>query len=127
MKVTLELSEKQAGIVEEALEFYSRIHMGQFEELGNFFHKRNYNRDEFRHLTDQLRRCVFPELQRNAYYGICDKKHLSDNARIAWDIQQVIRHGVSWKRYPNGGITVNFDPPMRTSESEGLPKVVVEG
>ena len=40
--------------------------------------------------------------------------------RIAWDIQQVIRHRIAWDRNPKGNITVDFDSPLKTSD-EQLP------
>lgn len=50
-KVTIELTKKQAGVVMEALEQYSRISMGQFETIADHFHMDTYdkslNRPEF--------------------------------------------------------------------------------
>jgi hypothetical protein len=56
-------------------------------------------------------------LPRNAYHGIFSDK-IPDEARVAWDLHQVIRHRLSWDDQPEGGITVNFDTPMKYGKEE---------
>jgi len=40
---------------------------------------------------------------------------IHDVFRIAWDLQQVIRHRLAWDRNPKGGIQVSFDDPLKSS------------
>lgn len=46
------------------------------------------------------------------------------SCKIAWDIQQVVRHCKAWHEYPEGGLTVNFDEPMNCS-GQPMPKCEV--
>lgn len=124
MKVLLELNENQAKIVEVALDIYLRLHLCQFDMIRYIHFDKNFDGTIFEYAADLMKYSIHPELAKNASYGIYSKE-VSDNARIAWDIHQVLRYKVSWKKNPNGGITVNFDPPM-VSSKEPLPKVTIE-
>lgn len=56
---------------------------------------------------------LFPELHPGASYGV-GRNHSSG---IAWNIHQVIRYGISWHDYPEGGFAVNFDKPVHYSDT----------
>ena len=59
--------------------------------------------------------------------GCLEHQHHSESGpgQEAWDIYQVIRHAYAWKRYPEGGWTVDFNEPMKTGH-EPLPEITIE-
>ena len=46
------------------------------------------------------------------------KPHLKDNLMLSdyFPMHQAIRHRLSWDRHPEGGMTVNFDEPMKIND-----------
>lgn len=127
MKVQLEMSEDQAYVIQDALDFYSRIMMGQFDNIASLFSIRlakNVNREEETKLIEALKNLYYPELHRSAYYGIFHSDTPED-AKISWDLIQVLRYDISWYKYPEGGHTVNFHTPLRSSNTEELAKVKI--
>lgn len=133
MKITITVNEQQAYVITNALETYSRLLMGQFDEIdsmfvsnGNEIWKDFARRAELAAMLKAARRAIYPELENNAYYGIFDQKHTPNNARVAWDIKKAIEHDMSWHKHPEGGITVNFDKPLHSAPEVPLAKVVVE-
>jgi hypothetical protein len=70
-----------------------------------------------------LRRIYFPELTGIGHsYGIHSEK-VSDNARVAFDLIQVIRNKIAWINNPKGDFFVDFDTPYKTSKEEDLATV----
>lgn len=43
-------------------------------------------------------------------------------SNIAWDLYQILRYKYSWDKYPEGGYTVNFNPPIKMGQ-EPLAKI----
>jgi hypothetical protein len=113
----LEIDKTHAAVIMSALDLYSRIHMGQLDELLTA----RYGTpclaiDECRDIIEKLKDLLFQE-----GHGITSRV-IDDNARAAWDLQQVIRHRVAWDEAGNPAVrdfgymmTVDFDNPMRTS------------
>lgn len=115
---TVTLSERQVRVIKDALDLYSRIGMGQLKEVVNILCLNKDDREN-RHDIISIIRNSLESLSNlwiggSGYHGITSRK-ISNSFRVAWDIQQVLRHRVSWDREPKGGITVNFDEPMITS------------
>lgn len=112
----LKITEDQAKIISKALDLYSRIFMGQFKEILDFQFgwKMELEDHEWCRKALQTVKRVATGLENNAYYGIFSEK-ISNKARAAYDIHQVIRNKLAWDNNPNGGITVNFDKPINTS------------
>jgi hypothetical protein len=125
LKMTITVDETQARVIMNALEFYTRMRLGQFDNAiaDLFLFRRKWNWEQFNYHALRLKNTVFPELSENASYGIYNKE-VGEWAQISWDIHQVIRHDLSWFLYPDGGMTVNFDKPMNTSEHK-LPLVEI--
>ncbi len=124
---TLDLEEW--NLVTRALEYYSRVHMGQIswdtESLVlSYNHPQRITNDAWDELLS-LRRSLddliplATGLAPNAYYGISHEA-LPDAPRVAFDLYQVIRHRLAWDQFPEGGHTVNFNTPMRTSTAVKL-------
>lgn len=122
--VTLTLSEEQAYTLWEALETYNRLLVGQFSAVADLFPDRDFGRKVAATALLEARQTVMPELDPRGYHGI-ESRDVRDQARIAFDVEQVLRHALSWHRYPEGGITVNFDKPYWTSP-EPRPRVEIQ-
>ena len=119
----LDLSETLALI--EALDFYSRIWIGQFEAIEwqlrySFCTEADYW-DKQPLILESLwraRALAFPELAgRNIHssWGIwSDKADAASKGRAvaAYDMQQVIRYETAWHRNPEGGMTTWFRCPV---------------
>ena len=96
--ITLTFQENQAQVLMSALEFYSRVRMGQFHVISDEFRfEHEFNQDNARFYLDRLREMIFPELESNEYYGIYND--IVGPGQEAWDIYQVIRHARAWKHY----------------------------
>lgn len=113
----LSLTEKQAQVIINALDLYSRIGMGQLEEIAHILRSSpNANPDKIlavEALAREAADCWMGHV--GGYNGISsDKVH--DVFRIAWDLQQVIRYRLAWDRHPEGGIQVVFDEPLKSSK-----------
>lgn len=118
MKIKLTLTEAQAEIVQNALDLYSRVGCGQFEEVERVYNGffRNRNAEIEHHLRNAKCAAGHPK---NGSFGIHNSE-VPDKFRQAWDICQVVRNKTAWARNPAGGIQVQFDDPHRTG-SEPLP------
>ena len=73
MKFTLTFNENQAKVLMSALEFYTHVRMGQFHVISDEFRfEHDFNQDNARFYLDRLREMIYPELESNEYYGICE-------------------------------------------------------
>ncbi len=114
--VTLTLTEEQADILLMSLETYSRLKMGQFNAVTDLFPARDFDRGKAAAALQAARQAVMPELDPRGYYGIRNLE-AGEQARVAFDIQQVLRHALAWHRHPAGGIGVCYDEPYKTSRA----------
>lgn len=114
--VTLTLTEEQADILLTALDTYSRLKMGQFNAVTDLFPARDFDRKAAAAALLAARQTVMPELDPRGYYGILNLE-AGEQARVAFDIQQVLRHALAWHRRPEGGIGVCYDDPYQTSRA----------
>ena len=132
-RYTLTINKEQACVIREALEIYSRLKHGQISELRNLFMDRwcapdspfNWSTEP---LLDSLKAVIFPDLEKNAYYGVGNK--IYPESSVAWDIMQVLRHRLAWDRLKAEGrdqpeyYGVQYNPPMRFG-SEPLAHIEV--
>lgn len=111
------LTEKQAQVLVDALDLYSRIGAGQLEEIAHILRiNPGIQHDKVVAVEDLAKEAADCWMGRaGGHYGIFSEK-IHDVFRIAWDLQQVIRYRLAWDRNPNGGIQVNFDDPMQSSK-----------
>lgn len=118
-----------AHIVVDALDLYSRVGLGQLEEissLARFGLLTNANGDAPSNdaLEDaevylrQTKRALFG-FESNASHGIFSSK-VNDRFRTAWGVLKAVRHRLAWDRTPSGGIQVSFDEPMREECALGV-------
>lgn len=119
----LAMTERQAQVLVNALDLYSRIGMGQLTEIAHILRMTVVgNPSDTVDALDAVERLTREASSMwmggsGGYYGITSEK-ISDVFRVAWDLQQVIRYRLAWDRKPEGGIQVHFDDPMKTSAEE---------
>jgi len=121
-KYNITVTETQAELLVCALDLYSRIGIGQFEEVASVY-------DPARKLEnwDSIHTLLLAAKEeaghpRNGSHGIMNPK-VRDVFRAAYDLQQVIRHKVAWSRNPEGSILVHHDTPHQTSEKVPLATI----
>ena len=124
MKFHIELNDQQVSTLIKALDLYSRIGLGQFKEILD----RQFNWNASSNYEDAIEKLeqvkyLLTEFESNEYRGIYGRD-TPESCKIAWDIQQVVRHCQSWAKHPEGGLTVNFDEPLAGSQ-QPLPKCKV--
>jgi hypothetical protein len=115
----IHLNEEQVRIISRACELFARVHTGQLTPIAEeFFHKTT---PILHSLQDGLRRLepLITGMPPHASLGLTNPE-VPDKARVAYDIHQVIRYIISWDNNPDGGITVNFDRPFKTSDQPNI-------
>jgi hypothetical protein len=115
----LTLSEEQSKLLTKALDLYSRIGIGQFEEILRVYDPLGSvvpleARDAARRLLDSVK-AVYGH-PANGSHGIHNEQ-VRDEFRAAYDIQQVVRHQLAMDQSPDKrGWTVDFDEPRQISQ-----------
>jgi len=123
MEINIKVNETQAGIIKQALDFYSRFLMGQFERIDDLMMwKSNYSKDQQKSerlnaLISEMRDIIYPELNGYAHWGIFNPK-CPEESKVAYDVIQVLRHEL-WKLDPDKRYsTVDAGRPIQSSEEE---------
>lgn len=131
----LELTEDHLHVIQESLDLYMRTLLGQFEEVAYKANLYNVNKlnggkpdkhqfDKHSEFEDEIHKLKgILGFSPHESYGIFNE-NIHDNARVAYDIKQVIRNYLANYHYKEGDsrITVAFDEPMRTSKIK-LPEI----
>ncbi len=142
-RFTLTITEKQGRVIARALELQQRVHMGQLEHVAFELHwagrfttledseearQKNWMTWERRDLLQTLLRGLSPLVTElgspSASLGIRHEA-VSDDARISYDLQQVIRYAL-WQaddRPDKARYVVDADKPYRTSQQEALAAI----
>ncbi len=125
----------------DALDLFSRIQIGQLEEIlsmarmGSIPHRderdvlaRIEEIEEAEPLLHDVKRLLTGHSP-NASFGIFGEK-TPESARVAYEIQRAIRHRLAWDRLawdrqPEGGMGVHFDDPD-SLRSTGQPLAVLK-
>lgn len=123
----LELTPEQSRAIQRACEFYARMRFGQFQEVT--WQLMNFRDDDFCERRDkaedllfEARKFIYPELETRGHsYGV-GRDYEADSA---WEVYEALRYEMAWHEHPEGGITVNFDQPMRFAGA-GVPKCFVK-
>jgi hypothetical protein len=126
-KYVLSLNVAQIELVAKALESYSRLGIGQLEnvllDLGFHHYDQFGNNIKHLHTKDiqdaicKIKQCLWHLDALNSSFGI-HSTSVSDNFRICWDIRNIIRHLLALEK-PIGGVDValrNVYPASTTSE-----------
>ena len=135
MSIQLTLTHKHADVIMKALDFYSRILAGQFDEL--LWQKIPHDSDnksvlkayatsqDIQDLLKELHKKI-TGLSSNSNWGITNE-HLDKNAQTAYDIYCVIRHGVAWNKNPKGDCTsVSYDRPLHVNKKVPLCEISID-
>jgi hypothetical protein len=120
MRYELRITDKQADVIQVALELYGRIAMGQFREIFDTWlyrfdweEMKYAEKDQWDKLLTSLKMRLTGLDHPNAYRGIAQT---SEYSRIGHDIYQVIRHRRAHDREPEHerkGMFVRFDRPLK--------------
>ena len=118
----LHMDAETAQVVAHACELYARIRFGQFQEVGYLTIRPQCTGDKTfgdriktcREMLEKARAAAFPELENPGHsYGVGKFR----DADAAWNAYQAIRYIKAWHENPGGGVTVNFNEPMRVSDA----------
>lgn len=114
---TLTFTAQQADVLVRALDLYSRIGIGQFEEVASVYDHGLTLRVEQREkvvgcLMDAKNAAGHPS---SGSYGI-HNANVHDDFRVAYDIKQVVRRRMDWDRNPVGDLFVDFNVQRQTSQ-----------
>lgn len=104
--IQITVTEEQARLINHCLELYSRLGLGQFNFLKEHWgiQQKIWNKELDHDFGEEellkLRNTIFDlDFGLNGSHGIGSPK-VDEDSRIAFDIQQVIRHEL-WKQNPN--------------------------
>lgn len=119
---TLTLTEKQAQVIQQALEVFSRLGIGQVRmalEALPLKKDQMFSREDENAILSIIERYV--EMNRSM-----GNQKTSESSKAAWDLYQVMRHRLSHDHADKMGWTdrsgCNYDEPFKTSV-EPLAKI----
>lgn len=125
MKFQLTFTPEQARVLTQALDIYSRLGLGQFEKVLDVY-------DPDFKLTgpvrDEIRRALEVAKEEAGHpahgsHGIHNPV-VPDTFRVAFDLQQVVRHKLAWAETPMGSPLLRFDTPRQSSQL-ALPTIEI--
>jgi hypothetical protein len=132
----LTLSRKQAKVLVSALDLFSRIGLGQLEEVEQVAQRHGLYTAKpgketpsssehalIRRWLAELKMLIYG-FEPNASFGIFNPR-LPAAFKISHDLEQVIRHKLAWTANPKGGSAVDFCEPL-ISSNEPLAKMEVK-
>lgn len=121
------LTSPELSSLRAACELQARLAIGQGWAVPGYLGCPETAAEAARTFDACFRELFFPELRGDAYYGI-NSQLVHDNARVAWDIQQVLRHHLAFealgkvvgrdKRDIRTMKGPEFDAPMQRSRLE---------
>ena len=123
----LNITKEQAEVLIKALDLYSRIGIGQFEEILKHPTWR-YKLISSDHQINRAAEIMIADLrqlitgERHGGPGITVSE---EHNRIAYDMLQVIQHRLAWDENPEGGTQVNFHDPIQWAD-HGLAEIEKE-
>lgn len=137
-KYVITLTEGQARVVQEALELYARLGMGQAGEVANLYLNHPVPRQDgtpqtladYRVIRDLLDGVWFALGFGPGAHWAMSAPAVPEVYKIAWDVHATIRHRLAWDRAGNPPkrdwhtmMGVQYDEPMRASDEEELPTI----
>lgn len=104
MTYLLRLSLEHARAVSAACDLYGRIAMGQTKEIGAVFEGKNGEWQRQRdngmdEILEALKKILFPDLDRNQYYGIMNSK-TGRPAHLCYEVQKEVDYRIAWTEHP---------------------------
>lgn len=113
---------EHAHIINEALDLYIRIGLGQIGSISNHLHHFNPCSYEISRLIESIKPDAI-RLGCGCSLGITSKE-LPDRFRVACDILECLRNKVAWSEHPEGGFGTQFQEPFHWSKQ--TPQIVVK-
>lgn len=117
----------ELSLLRTACELYARLAIGQGWVVGGYLGCPAEMSEAVYAFDRRFREVFFPELRGDAYYGI-NSQLVHDNARVAWDVLQVVRQHLAFtaqgkvvgqdKRDVRTMKGAEFDDPMQRSRLE---------
>lgn len=142
MEYNLKCNEEQLKVIQKSLDLFSRILIGQIDEVVHVFRNENINNYKFdfnkiNNLSHEIRKLKTNiELCPNSSFGIHNSDFVPDSSRKAYDILQVIRHKLSWDsvgkdpkkddRDYKTMFGVSFDEPYKSSKDDKFKLPILE-
>ena len=123
----LTLTPEQEIIVEQALELFARLHIGQFKTVTEMLLDFRRGMEDYclrRDMANDLLNLAAITIFGRDTYGQLEIKERSKEHECAWLVYTALRHARSWHDHPKGGYTVNFDKPCSTGEP--MPRCKIE-
>ena len=121
------LSTAELSSLRTACELYARLAIGQGWAVAGYLGCPEDAAQAAQAFDQRFREIFFPELRGDAYYGI-NSQLVHDNARVAWDVLQVVRRHLAFhalgkvvgqdKRDVRTMKGPDFDDPMQRSRLE---------
>lgn len=117
----INLKDDEVYTIIDALDFYSRIWIGQYDTILREirWYKNCSQLDSFEYelktLLLNIRHNLLPELDNYGIYashGIFSSE-INYKAAVAYNMQQEFRYKLAYFNHPEGGITVDFNSPMK--------------
>lgn len=124
------VTQRQAQLIENAMDLYARLLLGQTEVIealardGYVRHQlraRHTEFDEIKLACEALKHALTGHAAAESFGIFHPRVH--DSARVAWDLAKVVRHGLAWDRHPAGGPGGEFEKPYQTSVIEPLATI----
>ncbi|WP_274644658.1 hypothetical protein [Pseudomonas serbica] len=110
--IVLTVTDKEAQILADALESYTRLSLGQVDEaLDDFSYgtKPGVSRQDSEVINEMRLLAITTG---GASFGITNSL-LPDDARTGWMAKKVIDYHLAYKHRPEGGVGLRYDKPMR--------------
>ena len=131
------MNERQAEIVIKALDLYSRLACGQLEDIENFYRNESIRKEGivarlspgvlngmYEHV--RLLKSLLFNQPHGGSLGIGNPE-VAGWARVCYDVQRVIEHGVAWAKRPEGGHGVDFREVDKLGDEPLAEFEVLEG
>lgn len=118
----LKVTDRQISVLIDALDLYSRIGIGQVEEVAEVLRKLypDHCKYDDRKLLADFKMKVF-EHGINGSWGVCNEQ-VHDNCQVAYDIEKVLQKAIASK-YNHHSTSVWHDGPMLHLGSEPIAKI----
>ena len=121
--LVLRLNDSEITTCINALDFYSRIFIGQYDQIDSslgwsVMYMPRFSQDRatreflYRAIRSRIFKGTFLERETfAASFGIWSEE-TDDRAMVAYDVQQIMRNKAAWTKNPEGGFGVDFDRPL---------------
>ena len=122
-RMSVDLIDDEIGICINALDFYNRMYIGQYDQIDwgirmRLISTEKYREGEYtrRKLYEAVRSIIMKdtriaEYNLDASLGIWSDQ-TDDRAKSSYDMQQIMRYRAAYCRSPEGGTTIDFREPL---------------